>query len=129
MSVIVTIDITQSRGLRLLTTIFPKRVIKGSSSLVICLVQKGSRYIIAGKKVIESTNAQATPMATKFPRCWKGGASEKFILKKPRQVVKLAAFVFPCCRPCRNVTIMCTELAMAIVKIIVGADAEGGEIG
>ncbi len=31
--------------------------------------------------------------------------------------------------PCRNVTMMCTELAIAMVRIIVGADADGGEIG
>ena len=44
---------------------------------------------IAGKIVTENTNAKVTPMATILPKWPNGGASEKFMVKKPIAVVRL----------------------------------------
>ena len=49
----------------------------------------GNTVINAGKNVTDKIKAIMTPVATIFPRSRKGGASLKFILRKPIAVVML----------------------------------------
>ena len=50
----------------------------------------GSNDNIAGRKVTDKIKHVEIPKATNIPRCRYGGTSEKFILRKPSVVVRLA---------------------------------------
>ena len=49
----------------------------------------GNIITIAGRSVIENSQAAPTPNAEKLPKSLKGGASEKLRLRKPIIVVRL----------------------------------------
>lgn len=83
------------------------------------------------------------PKATKFPRCRYGGTSEKFMLRNPSAVVRLATntgcrliltasttavrLESPARSRCCKATSKCTQLATTIINTMVGAGAVGGE--
>ena len=85
------------------------------------------------------------PKATKFPRSRYGGTSEKFMLRKPSAVVRLARNTgcrlslrdstmascreSPARKRCCKATRRCTQLATTIISTMVGAGAMGGEKG
>ena len=52
--------------------------------------RNGNSDIIAGKKVIERIKQQQHPWQQSYLDCLNGGASEKFMLRKPIHVVRLA---------------------------------------
>lgn len=49
----------------------------------------GIRLITAGRKASDRAQAAAIPAAVILPRSWNGGASEKFMLRKPTMIVML----------------------------------------
>jgi hypothetical protein len=51
------------------------------------VILTGKRLKIAGSKVIERSHAVNIPIAVMFPRCQKGGESEKLSARKPTIVV------------------------------------------
>ena len=130
---------------RFRTTKLPNLAITLSSLFSIIFTRTGSIDIKAGKKVTARMNEIITPIDTKLPRCLKGGTSEKFMVKKPIAVVILArktgcrltrrlsinafSLLDPCCISCIKVTRTWTELAIATVRMIIGAEAEGGVMG
>ena len=79
-----------SSGVRRRTTNSASFAIIGSSRCPVARARTGRSESRAGRKVTESTNAAPTPNATKVPRWRNGGTSEKFMLRKPSAVVRLA---------------------------------------
>ena len=77
------------------------------SSLAFVLI--GSTARNAGIKVTEYTNAAITPIATIFPRSLNGGASEKFIVRKPIAVVTLVRKIG------RRLTLSDSEIASCLL--------------